>query len=236
MTSNTDFARIASLSGDPARVGMLHALLDGRALTATELAGIAGVTPQTASGHLAKLTSAGLLAVEKQGRHRYYRIGTPAVATMLESIMQVAAELTPPTRKLVVGPKDAQMRKARTCYDHFAGQLGVAMTDALLREGHIEFSSDAGLLTEKGHGFLGELGIEVDQLAQSGTRRSGRVLCRPCLDWSERRPHVAGAVGALLCNHAFAQGWTRRGAQSRAVVITPKGSRALLEKFRIEIA
>src|SRR5215467_14187861 len=130
MATNARFAEVASLAGDPARAAMLHALMDGRALTATELAHAASVTPQTASGHLARMTTAGLLGVEKQGRHHYYRLASPAVAQMIESIMQVALIAEATTRPVVVGPRDAALRAARTCYDHRSGQLGVAQADA----------------------------------------------------------------------------------------------------------
>jgi DNA-binding transcriptional ArsR family regulator len=229
------FAEIAALSGDPARATMLHALMDGRALTATELAKSAGITPQTASGHLSRMTSVGLLSVERQGRHRYHRLATSSVARMLESIMEVAAELEPDRSRLTVGPRDAAMRKARTCYDHLAGRLGVALADALTARGHVELTGDAGLLTESGVAFLGSLGIDTAPLLARRTRRSGRVLCRPCLDWSERRPHLAGSVGAAICAHSLASGWTRRLNGTRAVQITPKGERIFREQFGARI-
>ena len=193
MTSTARFAEIAALAGDPARVGMLHALMDGRALTATELARVAGIAAQTASGHLARMTAVGIVEVEKQGRHRYHRLATPSIARMLESIMQVAAELDPCNKSLAVGPKDAALRKARTCYDHFAGQLGVALADAMIERGHVELSGDAGIVTDAGLAFLGEhRSGHGDHCWQRRTKQSGRVLCRPCLDWSERRAHLAG--------------------------------------------
>lgn len=233
MASQSLFAEVAALSGDPARASMLHALMDGRALTATELARAAGITPQSASSHLARMTAVGLLAVEKQGRHRYHRLATPSVARMMESIMQVAADLDPDRKRLAVGPRDVALRKARTCYDHFAGQLGVALADALVEQGRVELTSDAGLLTEAGMEFLSEIGIDVAPMLTRGTKRSGRVLCRPCLDWSERRPHLAGMLGAALCAHSMEQGWTRRIAGTRAVDLTPKGARVMREKFRV---
>jgi len=235
MASNAMFAEIAALSGDPARANMLHALMDGRALTATELARVAGVTPQTASGHLGRMTAIGLLSVEKQGRHRYHRLATPSVARMLESIMQVAAELEPDRRRLTVGPRDAAMRKARTCYDHLAGRLGVALADALVAQGHAELGNEAGMLTESGLAFLGGVGIDLAALQARSGRRSGRVLCRPCLDWSERRPHLAGAVGAALCAHSLDNGWIRRLDGTRAVAITPKGQQVYWEAFRARL-
>jgi DNA-binding transcriptional ArsR family regulator len=231
MTSNALFAEVAALSGDPGRASMLHALMDGRALTASELARAAGVAPQTASGHLHRMTAAGLLRVHQQGRHRYYELATPSVARMLESIMQVAAELAPDRPRLSVGPRDAALRKARTCYDHFAGELGVALADALRKRGYVELTIDAGLITEPGLAFLGDIGIDLAALQVRGVRRSRRVLCRPCLDWSERRLHLGGLVGAAICSHSMAQGWTRRLEGTRAVLITPEGGRVFAEKF-----
>ncbi len=231
MASQSLFAEVAALSGDPARASMLHALMDGRALTATELARAAGIAPQSASSHLARMTAVGLLAVEKQGRHRYHRLATPSVARMLESIMQVAADLEPDRKRLTVGPRDAAMRKARTCYDHFAGQLGVALADALIAQGHVELTSDAGILTETGMAFLDGVGIDIEPMLAGRTKRSGRVLCRPCLDWSERRIHVAGILGAAICSHSLTAGWTRRLAGTRAILITPAGLRIFRDKF-----
>jgi DNA-binding transcriptional ArsR family regulator len=230
MASNATFAEVAALAGDPARAGMLHALMDGRALTASELARVAGITPQTASSHLARLTVAGLLAVEKQGRHRYHRLASPAVAQMMESIMLVASRSEP--RKLTVGPRDAALRAARTCYDHLAGRLGVALADALVANGQVELAKDGGLMTDTGMELLRKLGIAVDPMAERNSRK-GRVLCRPCLDWSERRPHLAGAVGAALCTLSFDKGWIRRIEGTRAVTITPKGQRSFGELFGV---
>jgi DNA-binding transcriptional ArsR family regulator len=231
MATNAQFAEIAALSGDPARAAMLHALMDGRALTATELARAAGVTPQTASGHLNRMTGAGLITASAQGRHRYHRLANPAVAQMIESIMQVAASLAPPRERFTVGPRDAALRHARTCYDHFAGRLGVALADALIASGHVELTSDAGILSESGLSFLGDLGIDVAPMQARRTKSSGRVLCRPCLDWSERRLHVGGAVGAAICAHSLARGWTRRIDGTRAIEITPKGARIFRDRF-----
>ncbi len=232
MVSNTNFAEIAALAGDPARWSMLNALIDGRALTATELARVSGISPQTASGHLGRLAQAELLVVEKQGRHRYHRLASPAVAQMLEGIMQVAAgrrETT--TRRLVTGPRDAALRYARTCYDHLAGRLGVALADALIAAGHVELATDGGLVTDSGVAFFTRLGANIEK--STGTTK--RILCRPCLDWSERRPHLAGVIGAILRTHCLASGWIRGIDGTRAVTITPKGQRALHEKFGVSL-
>jgi len=203
---------------------MLHALMDGRALTATELARVAGVTPQTASGHLARMASAGLVVPEKQGRHRYYRLASPAVAQMLESIMRVAAGLEALRPAPATGPRDSAMRAARTCYDHLAGHLGVALAEALVARGHVELTQDAGLVTDTGITLFAQIGIDVaPHVVARG--KATRVLCRPCLDWSERRPHLAGAIGAALCARSFDQGWIRRLQGTRAVVVTPEGWR-----------
>jgi DNA-binding transcriptional ArsR family regulator len=236
MTTNARFAEIAALAGDPARVGMLHALLDGRALTATELARAAGVTPQTASGHLSRLTKAGLIAVHQQGRHRYHRLASAAVAQMMEGIMQVAALANPMPAPMVTGPRDAALRTARTCYDHLAGRLGVALADAMVAAGHVELEQDAGLLTESGIAALQRAGFDVETLAKSNGRKPQRVLCRPCLDWSERRPHLAGALGAALCSHCLDKGWIRRIDGTRAVAITRKGEMGLRDAFGVSLS
>ena len=181
MTSHGQFAEIAALAGDPARAGMLHALLGGRALTATELATVAGVTPQTASGHLARLTAVDLVSVMRQGRHRYYQLASPAVARMMEAIMEVASDRQPPPKRLVVGPRDAALRAARICYDHLAGRLGVALADALVAVGHAEFSREGGLVTDSGLRFLNRIGVDAAVMLSSSGKGSRRALCRPRL-------------------------------------------------------
>ena len=234
MASTARFAAIAALAGDPARAAMLQAMMDGRALTASELAHVAGIAPQTASSHLAQLTDAGLLTVQKQGRHRYHRLASPSVARLMESIMRVAAELAPSPKPLVVGPRDAALRAARTCYDHLAGRLGVALADALVQAGHVELGDDAGIVTPSGLALFDRIGMDVAQLGKSQSTKS-RVLCRPCLDWSERRPHLAGALGSALCRLSFDKGWVRRVDGTRAVSVTPKGERALRETLGVRL-
>ncbi|WP_449254963.1 ArsR/SmtB family transcription factor [Bosea sp. (in: a-proteobacteria)] len=213
-------AEIAHLMGDPARANMLHALMDGRALTAKELAWLAGVAPQTASGHLAKLMQGGLLAVAAQGRHRYYRLAGPEVATALEGLM-VLANMEGGGRRLPsrVG---AELSFARTCYDHFAGRLGIGIHDALMAGGHLVASEGGYALTSPGKAIFAALGVDPDQPG-----RSRRAALRPCLDWSERRPHLAGHLAAALACRCFEAGWTRRRKDSRAVTLTEEG-RAVL--------
>lgn len=235
MVSINGIAEIAAAIGDPARAGMLIALMDGRALTAAELARAAGVTAQTASSHLARLTDAGMLVVERQGRHRYHRLASPGVAQMVEGIMAVApGSGRPAPRPLRTGPGDQALRRVRTCYDHLAGRLAVAMGDRMAACGQIDWSPDGGVLTPGGAAFLRGIGVDLDAAAARNGR--GRIFCRPCLDWSERRPHVAGVVGAALRAACFAQGWLRPVAGSRAVEVTPPGRRALDRAFAFDAA
>ena len=198
------------------------------------LAAVAGVTPQTASDHLGKLVAGGLLSVQQQGRHRYHRLASVEVAHMIESIVRVASVAMPMCRKLATGPRDEAMRRARTCYDHLAGQLGVALADALVAGGHLELTSDAGLLSDSGMDLMIRIGIDVASLSPSMSKR-GRVLCRPCLDWSERRPHLAGTLGAALCSLSFDRGWIRRIDATRAVRITPAGHRDYRELLGVRL-
>lgn len=236
MPSTAKLASVAALLGDPARAAMLQAMMDGRALTATELAGAAGITPQTASSHLARLTDSGLLAMEKQGRHRYHRLATPAMARLIEDLMQVASEIEKPGRPVITGPRDAALREARTCYDHLAGRLGVAIADALVDAGHVELDSDAGIVTTSGLALFDRIGLDVSLIAPNPTAaKRRRLLCRPCLDWSERRPHLAGKLGVALCRMSFDKGWVRRVEGSRAVTVTPKGQRAFREMLGVRL-
>ena len=231
MSTTAQFAEIAALAGDPARAAILHALMDGRALTASELAAAAGVAPQTASGHLQRLVDAGLLAVTPQGRHRYHRMASSAVAEMIEAIMRVAATPEPKSKAVRVGPRDAALRRARTCYDHLAGELGVALADALVHAGHLDLEDESARLTDRGLHFLQTMGVAIPTSASRDSPREGRMLCRPCLDWSERRLHLAGRIGAALCARSFAAGWICRVEGTRAVQITPKGGQIFKTKF-----
>ena len=226
--SGNSLAEVAALIGDPARANILHALVDGRALTAGELAWHAGVSAQTTSGHLAKLADANLIALEKQGRHRYFRLASAEVAEAMEALMLVAAN--GPRRHRPTGPRDEALRAARTCYDHLAGRLAVAMADRLSALGFIILSDGAAAITEKGHRFFRDFGIDLD-----GDAQSTRPLCRTCLDWSERRSHLAGRLGAALCQKCLDLGWIKRGKDSRAVTFTPKGIEGFRSTFGIAL-
>jgi len=229
MDTGPHIAQIAALVGDPARANMLSAVMDGRALTASELAHFAGVTPQTASSHLAKLAEAGLLALEKQGRHRYYRLASPLVGRMLEGIMAVAQ--TGAARYQPHWRGGAALATARTCYDHLAGQLAVGIADALIRDQHVVLAEDGGEVTASGVVFLARFGIDP-----TATSQSRRAFCRPCLDWSERRPHLAGRFGAALCTRAFELGWVARIKDSRALTVTRVGREGFADVFGVTMA
>jgi DNA-binding transcriptional ArsR family regulator len=225
MDTGPKIAQVAALVGDPARANMLSALMDGRTLTATELAYVSGVAPQTASGHLAKLSDAGLLALEKKGRRRYFRLASPLVARMLEGLMVVAQE-GPARRNPWRGGET--LRHARTCYDHMAGRISVAIADWLVQQSFILLDEDGGQLTDAGRSFFDEFGVDL----RLASKR--RVFCRPCLDWSERRPHLAGAVGAAILRHALDHDWVEHVRDSRALVVTPVGVKGLATTFGIE--
>jgi DNA-binding transcriptional ArsR family regulator len=229
MTGNHPaIAEIAALVGNPARANILMALADGRALTASELAYLAGVSPQTASEHLARLVGANLLSLTKQGRHSYFRLSSPKIARMIESIMVVAAD--GPQRYRPRWNGDSQLRMARTCYDHIAGLLGVALTDSLTRHKHVVLTEDGGMVTRAGEKFLAQFGVLLGEV-----KEGRRTFCRPCLDWSERRPHLAGALGAALAARCFDLGWIVRIRDSRALKISPNGQRGFKDRFGITL-
>jgi DNA-binding transcriptional ArsR family regulator len=215
MKTGPDIAMIAALVGDPARCNMLTALMSGRALTASELAQEAGVTPQTASSHLAKLESGLLITPQKQGRHRYYRIAGPEVAAALESLMVLATRAGVRVR---TGPKDPALRRARVCYDHLAGSFGVRMLDAMTERKFIRQHKGTIALTPDGERFIAKFGIDLDAL--QGSRRP---LCKTCLDWSARRSHLAGTLGAAMLARLTDLKWAQRDPGNRIVTFTPKG-------------
>jgi len=223
MKDGPDIARIAALIGDPARANMLTALMEGRALTATELAQLAGVTPQTASAHLSRLAEGGLIRQRKQGRHRYAELASPEVAAVLEALMGLAATSGHLRRR--PGPRDADMRRARVCYDHLAGEMGTRMFDALLARGHLARRGEEIALTETGAAFAD------DFLGPEPPTASRAALCRECLDWSERRSHLAGRLGRAMLSRMITLGWARRAEGSRVIRFTPDGERQFQALF-----
>ncbi|WP_224003421.1 helix-turn-helix transcriptional regulator [Aureimonas sp. SA4125] len=228
LPTGSTIAETAFLMGDPARANMLAALMSGTALTAGELAAHAGVTPQTASGHLTRLTEGRLVTVERQGRHRYFRLASPEVARALEGLMALSGSSgMKPSRPR--GPRDAAMRLARSCYDHLAGRLGVAIADALERRGFVDLDDGIGIVSGEGRRFLCDFGIDVDAL--SGAKRP---LCRTCLDWSERRPHLSGRLGAAILERTVELGWLARVPKSRTLRISGAGEKGFAETFRCE--
>jgi DNA-binding transcriptional ArsR family regulator len=215
----------AALIGDPVRAAMLLALLDDRSMPATALAWAAGVSAQAASNHLAKLIAGGLLQVTAQGRHRYYRLAGPDVAHALEALAVLGPP--PPMLERQLSAKARRLRAARSCYDHLAGQLGVALADALEQRGLItESGPERYMLSEAGCHCLAQLGVAPASL---GAGLKGHA--RPCLDWTERRRHLAGIVPARLFTRLLELGWIRRGAESRAIFVTPSGHRGLKQSF-----
>ncbi|MDU9003073.1 ArsR/SmtB family transcription factor [Sedimentitalea todarodis] len=216
MREGPDFTAIASLIGDPARANMLTALMSGKALTAGELAVEAGVSAQTASSHLHKLQDAGLLKLQKQGRHRYYSLSGDNVAQTLEALMGLAAGLG--HMRTRTGPRDQALRTARVCYNHLAGDLGVQMFSAMRRQGHFEFC-DTGLdLSEAGQRFVAALGISAQAMP-----RSKAPMCRECLDWSVRQSHLAGRLGRAMLARFETLGWARRVPDTRIVQFSDRG-------------
>lgn len=210
---------IAAVAGEPARASMLAALMGGKALTATELALEAGVAPSTASSHLARLERAGLIEIAQQGRHRYFRLAGADVADILERLMGLAPQTSEGVR---TGPSNPELRNLRVCYDHLAGERAVALLDGLRKRRRIVERDGSLLVSRDGEALLRDLGIDFEAL-----RRTRRPLCRPCLDWSERRHHLGGALGAAILDRLLARRWARREPDSRVVILSPEGERRL---------
>lgn len=229
MVAAANMVEIAALVGDTARATMLAALMGGQALTSSELASLAHISRSTASGHLNKLVGARLLAVTQKRRNRYYRIASPLVARMLEGIKAVAAIETP-ARYRPRSVQDDALRFARTCYDHVAGELGVAIADALVAQDLIVLTEDGGEVTKAGARFFVQFGADLN--SRAGGRR---IFCRACLDWSERRYHVAGFVGAEILRRCLELGWLARRRDTRAISLTPAGRRGLRDTFAINL-
>jgi DNA-binding transcriptional ArsR family regulator len=221
-------SEVAALMGDPARASMLQLLMDGRAHTASDLAITAGITAQTASGHLSRMVEANLLAARAQGRNRFYRLASGDVAHAIESLMALVDTRAAPAAKNAAWRRDPDLRFCRTCYDHLAGQVGIAVTDALTQHGHLEPKGARDWrLTDSGDLFCRRIGVDIP-----GVRRAGsRHFARQCLDWSERRPHISGALGAAIADTFFKRGWAERLRRGRTVRLTDSGRRALGSHF-----
>ena len=224
MKEGPDIAFIAALIGDPARANILTALMDGRALTASELAVEAGVTAQTASAHLAKLADGGLLKPRKQGRHKYFALAHDEVAEVLERLMGLSAGLS--RARTRTGPRDDALRHARVCYNHLAGAMGIRLYDSLLARGLVEETKIGPVLSPAGEEAVMAFGVDLPEL-----RARRAPLCRECLDWSERRSHLAGSLGRALFARIEALGWARRDPKSRAVLFSDAGQSAFEAQF-----
>jgi DNA-binding transcriptional ArsR family regulator len=224
--AEADIAAAAALIANPARASMLDSLFDGEAHSAGSLAAHGGISPSTASAHIDALVAGGLVVEERRGRQRLLRLAGPDVAQALEALSLVAPTTKP--RPLRGPDRIANLRAGRTCYDHLAGALGVELTEALVARGGLELVGPDFALTATGEQQLRTLGVDVD-----GARGARRAFARACLDWSERRPHLAGRLGAAICAHGFAAGWLRRSEGTRAVSITPKGQAAIARLFGI---
>lgn len=224
MLEGPDITRIAALIGDPARAAILNALMSGRALTAGELADEAGITPATASGHLSQLAEAGLIWPRKQGRHRYFALADDGVAAALEGLAGLAAAKG--HLRTRPGPRDAQLREARVCYDHMAGSRAVRLYDSMAARGFLTVDRESVVLTEPGAAFVTDLGIDL-----AGLTAGRRPLARVCLDWSERRSHLSGALGAAFLQRFLALGWLRGPGPGRHLEMTQEGTRAFDRAF-----
>jgi DNA-binding transcriptional ArsR family regulator len=228
MDADANIAPVAALMADPTRSSILWALSDGRSLPACELAMLAGVKAPTISYHLDRLIGGGLVAAARHGRHRYYRLANPAVMSLLETLAVLAPPA--PARTFREGQTGKSLRFARTCYDHLAGLLGVRVTEALVGKGCLEPAGGDYALTPTGEELFSELGVDVEK-----ARTARRVFARACLDWSERRHHLAGSLGAALLDRLFELRWIERMDSSRAVRLTDPGRSGLRERLRLEI-
>ena len=224
MKDAPDISRIAALIGDPARANILTALMSGKALTATELAHEAGVTVQTTSSHLAKLDEGGLITPRKEGRHKYFTLATEEVAQVLEALMGLAAGSGHLRHR--PGPRDPELRHARVCYNHLAGDMGTRAYDSMTARGHLQHAAGGLTLSDAGRRFVTGLGIDLDALPPSRA-----PLCRDCLDWSERRSHLAGRLGRALLGHMMDAGWATRIDGTRIIRFSRAGTEAFDQAF-----
>jgi DNA-binding transcriptional ArsR family regulator len=219
-----NIASLAAMIADPSRAKMLTALLGGKALTATELALEADITAQTASNHLSKLLEKELLVVRKQGRHKYFQLAGTHIARLLENLMVLSHNI----KSIKTGPSDNNLKVSRVCYDHMAGEIAVALYDALLRQGFIVDNIDHCTLSPAGKRFFISLGATLSTITNKT-----RPLCRPCLDWSERRSHLAGTLGQWVLNDALQKGWATRDLVTRAIHFSSHGKRAFFKCYAI---
>ena len=217
-------ANVAALIGDPARANILTALMAGKALTVSELAHEAGVTLQTTSAHLSKLLASGMVTARKQGRHKYFELASSKVAEAIEALMGLAADTG--HLRTRIGPRDEALRAARRCYNHLAGSAGVQLYDSLTRRGYLNVNAGGLSLSADGREFVGRLGIDLGRLSTSRT-----PLCRECLDWSERKTHLAGSLGRALLDYMIEEKWLRQNADSRAIIFTPRGEQHFAAAF-----
>ena len=224
MEGSPNIARVGALIGDPARAVMLTALMSGKALTASELAREAGVTIQTASSHLGKLEQGDLLTMRKAGRHKYFALASDDVARVLEGLMGLVAGNDQLRSR--IGPKDEALRKARVCYNHLAGDQGVQLYNGLLEKGYLALANNELTLSDSGHAFATDFGIDVARLKAGKT-----PVCLECLDWSERRSHLAGSLGRAFFSRFEQLRWMKRVPESRVVKFTRKGETALATMF-----
>ena len=226
MKHGPNIAVVAALIGDPARTNILAALMDGRALTISELAVSADIGLPTASTHVSKLEEAGLITSLRQGRNRYVRLSGADVAHTLESLMLLASRTG--HKRVRTGPRDPALREARVCYDHLAGARGVQLLESMLARKLLSRSKDALTLTTAGHRFVKDFGVEVEMV-----EIPGRSSCISCLDWSERRDHLAGKLGAVIFARLIDMRWARRDTESRAVLFNQRGLAAFNEAFPV---
>ncbi|MEQ6353517.1 helix-turn-helix domain-containing protein [Lysinibacillus sp. M3] len=228
MSINPNMAEIGSLLGETSRATMLASMMDGRFHTASELAYMAAIKPQTASFHLAKLVEGKLVKVEKQGRHRYFQLAGEEIAQLLESFLAISPP--PEVRSLKQSSQMKLLQDARTCYDHLAGKLGVQLTESLLNAGFLKLEEKQFLITAEGAQFFTDFGLDLDDL-----KRKRRSFSHACLDWSERRYHLAGALGEGMLTHFLSLGWVTRVPAIRAIKVTEKGRAGFKEVFKFEI-
>lgn len=222
------FKQMASLIGDPIRATIMWNLMDGKALTATELALSSGTSPQNISMHLAKLVDGGLLSVENQGRHRYYKYSRKEIAYAIEALTTLVSPSA--TKENLNNEPFPAIKYCRTCYDHLAGKVGVVITDSLLKQRIIVADNESFEVTNKGKKWFSEMGIGIDEL-----QLQRRSFLRPCLDWSERRHHIAGSLASALLDKILSSDWIRKTKNSRAMIITSKGQKVFYEMFKISV-